>query len=77
MGINNRNLQTMETNIETTISMLADIPPNKTVVSESGIKTGKQAQRLFKAGVAAILVGEVLMQAEDIAAKLQELLSPE
>ncbi len=74
VGINNRNLDTMETNIETTLSMLADVPPDKVVVSESGIKTREQVQRLSQAGVAAILVGEVLMQAEDIGAKLRELM---
>ncbi|MBI5789547.1 MAG: indole-3-glycerol phosphate synthase TrpC [Candidatus Schekmanbacteria bacterium] len=74
IGINNRNLQTMETTIDTTLSMLADIPPDKVVVSESGIKDKKDAVCLAKAGVSAILVGETLMTAQDMGAKLRELL---
>lgn len=75
IGINNRNLNTMTTDIRTTLSMLADVPVGKIVVSESGIKSGAEAQKLAMAGVAAILVGESLMLAEKIGNKLQELLS--
>ncbi len=75
VGINNRDLKTMKTDIETSVCMITDIPPEVLVVSESGIKTSQDMKRLAHAGVEAVLVGETLMQAEDIGGKLKELLS--
>lgn len=75
IGINNRDLHTFKTDIATTLNLLRDIPGDKIVVSESGINTRDDIDRLRVAGVHAFLIGEALMREADIGAKLQELLS--
>jgi indole-3-glycerol phosphate synthase len=65
LGINNRNLRSFETSLETTLSMLPRVPPGRLVVSESGIHTPTDVQRLRGAGVNAFLVGEAFMRAAD------------
>jgi len=75
IGINNRNLKTLEVNLENTFRLIEKIPGGTTVISESGIKTGEDVKRLQKAGVKGVLVGEVLMRAADPAAKIRELLN--
>lgn len=62
IGINNRNLDTFVTSIDTTFEIIRHIPREVTVVSESGIENGEQACRLRDAGVRALLVGESLMR---------------
>ena len=62
IGINNRNLKTFVTTLETTIELAAMAPPECTLVSESGIKTAEDAARLQEAGAHAILVGESLLR---------------
>jgi indole-3-glycerol phosphate synthase len=74
IGINNRDLTTMKINLATTQSLLRNIPPGKIVISESGIKTRADIMRLESWGVKAFLIGEELMRARDIKAKLRELL---
>lgn len=74
VGINNRNLRTFETDLRHTLELLPDIPTDRIVVSESGIKTRGDVLRLEEAGVHAILVGESLMRAPDPGRKLAELL---
>jgi len=73
IGINNRDLRTFHTDLRHTIDLLADIPKDRVVVSESGIKTRADVERLSEAGVQAILVGEAFMRAENPGAKLAEL----
>ncbi|HEU5320688.1 MAG TPA: indole-3-glycerol phosphate synthase TrpC [Methylomirabilota bacterium] len=73
LGINNRDLRTFETRIETTLELLRVIPPGPTVVSESGFFTGGQVRRVVEAGAHAVLVGEGLVRADDVAAKIREL----
>ena len=73
LGINNRDLATFETRIETTLELLPLIPPGPIVVSESGFFTGDQVQRVVTAGARAVLVGEGLVRADDVAAKIREL----
>jgi len=73
LGINNRDLATFETRIETTLELLPLIPPGPIVVSESGFFTGEQVRRVVAAGAHAVLVGEGLVRAPDVAAKLREL----
>jgi indole-3-glycerol phosphate synthase len=73
VGINNRDLATFETRIETTLDLMRLIPPGPIVVSESGFFTGDQVRRVVAAGARAILVGEGLVKADDVAAKIQEL----
>ena len=74
VGVNNRDLSTFNVSLQTTIDLLQDIPNDRTVVSESGIKTREDVLTLQKAGVDAILVGESLMREKDVGKKVKELL---
>ena len=74
IGINNRDLATFKTDLETTLRLRPMIPAGKIVVSESGIKSRADVEKLMKEGVDAILVGETLMKSDDISSKLRELL---
>jgi indole-3-glycerol phosphate synthase len=65
IGINNRNLEDFSVDVERTFELLDRIPAGRTVVSESGILTAEHVARLARAGVDAVLVGEVLMRADD------------
>lgn len=73
IGINNRNLQTFETDLATTERLLPLIPKDYFVVAESGIVARADVLRLQKAGASGFLVGESLMREDNIGAKLQEL----
>ena len=73
IGINNRNLATFDVTLETTEKLRPMIPAEIAVVAESGIFTAKDVERLAKANVDAILVGEALVTSEDIPAKVREL----
>jgi indole-3-glycerol phosphate synthase len=73
LGINNRDLATFETRVETTIDLLPLVPPGPLVVSESGFFTGAQVRRVVQAGARAVLVGEGLVRACDVPAKIREL----
>ena len=73
VGINNRNLATFEVSLTTTERLRPQIPADITVVAESGIFTATDVTRLEKIGVDAILVGEALVTAPDIARKVREL----
>ncbi|TET53498.1 MAG: indole-3-glycerol phosphate synthase TrpC [Actinobacteria bacterium] len=66
IGINNRNLKTFETDLKTTERLIKLVGKDRIVVSESGIKTGKDAAWLKSLGVDAILVGESIVSAPDI-----------
>ena len=74
IGINNRDLRTFATDIGTTLELTPHIPGDRTVVTESGIATRGDIERLMDAGVHCFLIGETLMRAEDIGGKLRELL---
>ena len=73
VGINNRDLATFTTDLETTVRLLEEVPPGVVVVSESGIRGRSDVARLGVAGVDAVLVGETLLRAEDPAAAAQDL----
>ena len=73
IGINNRNLRSFETRLEITLDLLARIPPDRIVVTESGIHTPADVARMRGAGVHAFLVGEAFMRAPDPGTKLAEL----
>jgi len=75
IGINNRNLNTFATDINQTLKMVPLIPPGKIIVSESGIRTTNDLNRLKKAGIRAFLVGETLLKAPDPGKKLKEFLA--
>lgn len=73
IGINNRNLRSFETRLETTLSLLAQVSPDIVVVSESGILTLADVRRLRQAGVNSFLVGEAFMKAPEPGVALAEL----
>jgi indole-3-glycerol phosphate synthase len=74
VGVNNRDLRTFQTDLEHTLRLRPQIPEDRIVVGESGIRTRQDVLRLQSAGVAAMLVGETLMASADIAAAVDELL---
>ena len=73
IGINNRNLDTMTVDINVTGQLRPLIPPGRIVVSESGIKERDDMERLREWWVDAVLIGEALVIADDIPAKIKEL----
>ncbi len=73
IGINNRNLRTFETRLDTTIELLANIPEGRIVVTESAIHTREDVDYMRHHGVNAFLVGEAFMREHDPGAKLQAL----
>ena len=73
IGINNRNLQTFEVKLETTLRLRPLVPEDRLVVSESGIDKRADLESLVAVGVDAVLVGTTLMQAIDPVQKLREL----
>ena len=76
VGVNNRDLASFATDIETTLGLADEVPEETVLVSESGIKTREDLRRLQAAGVDAVLMGEVFMRATDVEAKVRELFGP-
>jgi len=72
-GINNRDLHTFDVDLATTERLRPLLPREAVVVAESGVRTRDDVERLYKAGVNAVLVGEALMTSPDVRAKMQEL----
>ncbi|HET9679483.1 MAG TPA: indole-3-glycerol phosphate synthase TrpC [Gammaproteobacteria bacterium] len=77
LGINNRNLHSFETRLETTLDLLPAIPQDKLVVTESGIHTTQDVTRLREAGINAFLVGEAFMRAPNPGEALAQLFGAE
>jgi indole-3-glycerol phosphate synthase len=73
IGVNNRDLRTFATRLETTLELLPRLPAGRLLVTESGILSVADVQRLRSAGVGAFLVGEAFMRAADPGAALLEL----
>jgi indole-3-glycerol phosphate synthase len=74
IGVNNRDLRTLRTSLDPSLALLPLIPPGHVAVSESGIASGADVERVVAAGAHAILVGEGLVRAPDVSAKVRELL---
>jgi len=74
IGINNRNLNTFEVDLKTTDLLAKSAPKNSLLVSESGIFTFKDVERVKKAGAEAILVGESLMRQDDVCEAVKRLI---
>ncbi len=75
VGINNRNLRTFEVSLDTTLGLLAQLPADRLVVTESGIVSRADVHRLRSAGVHAFLIGEAFMRADDPGAALAALVA--
>ena len=73
IGINNRDLKTLKIDLNNTFKIKKEIPSDKIVVSESGIKTRDDILRLESAGIDAVLIGTSFMEAKDIGKKIEEL----
>ena len=73
LGINNRNLKTFEMSLDTTLGMLAEVPKDKLLVTESGIANAQDVQKMRAAGVHAFLVGEAFMRADEPGLALTQL----
>ncbi len=73
IGINNRDLKTLEVDLETTLELSTDVPAGKTVVSESGYGRREQLDELERIGVDAVLIGETLMRSGDPESMVREL----
>ena len=76
IGINNRDLHSFQVDLEHTLQLRRQIPADRIVVSESGIRSRRDVERLEAAGVQAMLVGETLMARPDVGAAVDELLCP-
>ena len=74
IGINNRDLKTFTVNLETTRRMRPLVPPDRIVVSESGIRNREDMEKMRRWQVDAVLIGEALVSAPDIAARMKEFL---
>jgi indole-3-glycerol phosphate synthase len=74
IGINNRDLNDFSTNLEHTLQLRDRVPSEIVLVSESGIRTRQDVERLEAAGISAILVGESLMRASDMGLAIDRLL---
>jgi len=68
IGVNNRNLRTLETDLATAESLVPRIPPDRIPVAESGLRTPADVRRMARAGARCILVGEHLLRQPDVAA---------
>lgn len=75
IGINNRDLETLEVDISRTEQLLEYLPDDSVSVSESGIKTRNDVERILEAGADAVLVGTAIMESEDVEDKVRSLVS--
>ena len=74
IGINNRDLNTLNISLDISFSLLKDIPDDRVTVSESGINSRANVEAMEATGVDAILIGTTIMEAEDIGARIDELM---
>lgn len=77
IGVNNRNLKTFQVDLAVTEQLADEVPENVLLVSESGIKTPDDAQRVLDAGANAVLIGEALMRAHDPSREIEAYLALE
>lgn len=76
IGVNNRDLRTFNVLLETSVELAREAPPNALLISESGLRSSSDLQRLRDAGYQAFLIGETLMSADDPADMLRNLRQP-
>jgi len=77
IGINNRDLRSLEVDLATTDELITDVPAGKTVVAESGYSSREEIEELERIGVDAVLIGESLMRAEDAEQAVRDLCGDE
>ena len=75
MGINNRNLKTFETTLDTTRTLSKLVPADRTIVAESGLNTPEDLANLAMFGARTFLIGESLMRQEDVTAATRAILT--
>ncbi len=75
IGINNRDLTTLQVDLERTFELCGRVPPGTTVVAESGLRTRADIDRVSAAGIDAVLIGESLMRSQDMEGALRMLLA--
>jgi indole-3-glycerol phosphate synthase len=76
IGVNNRNLKTLKTDLATTVELAAALPADRLAVSESGLQTAADLARMAAIGARCFLVGESLLRHQDVAAATRALLAP-
>ena len=74
IGINNRNLKTLRTDLQTTVDLASFVPPDRLLITESGIRTPDDVRMLGEAGAQCLLVGESLLRQDDAGAAIHALL---
>lgn len=74
VGINNRNLHTFKTSLETSYTLASRVPADKVVVTESGIHSAADVQSMLEKGIYGFLVGESFMRADSPGTKLREMM---
>jgi indole-3-glycerol phosphate synthase len=74
IGVNNRNLKTLQTDLQTTIELAPFVPPDRLLITESGIRTRDDVHRLGEVGAQCLLVGESLLRQADVGAAIHDLL---
>ncbi len=74
VGVNNRNLKTLQTDLETTIQLAPFVPPDRLLITESGIRNRDDVHRLGAVGAQCLLVGESLLRQPDLGAAIHDLL---
>jgi indole-3-glycerol phosphate synthase len=77
IGINNRNLKTLKIDLQTAIDLAPQVPPERFLIAESGIRDAGDVRRLIEAGLQCYLVGESLMRQDDVAQAVRDLIGPE
>ena len=75
IGINNRDLTNFKVDLNTSLNLRGKIPSDRIVISESGIKSRRDVEKLENVGIDAILIGETLMRSEDKKACIEKLLT--
>ena len=75
MGINNRNLKTMDISLDVGAAMLPHLPADRIAIAESGLFTPEDLARMAKSGARCFLIGESLMRADDVAAATKTILA--
>ena len=75
IGVNHRDLHTFEVNLDVSRKLIPQIPSGKVIVAESGIRTFSDIQMLQELGAHAVLIGETFMRADDVGAKIREVMT--